>query len=200
MGEILSKHSVQKGDLRPMHVGFFPITGDPIHYGHLNGAIAVVEALGLDSVYIQVCGDLPRHKTGKVAKHHRHQMARLAVGEFDPVLKYTPIGYGNELIGEENFILFANAPQFGDVQRFYYIAGADNEAVALKRFANNYGRIGRPHEVVVLGRKRFQTSGLCETVVYDGDFSSSFFRRHQKEDVAPKAVVEYCVENGLYGY
>ena len=183
-----------------MLIGFFPITGDPIHYGHLNGAMKVLHTFNLDTVFIQLCGDLTNHKPYKVSKYHRHQMAKLAIQEFHPYLQYTPMGYDNTLVGESIFIEFIKNPAFCEVQKFYYIAGGDNEQIVLSRFIENHHHIIKPYEIIFLTRANFKIKSYSKTVVYSENISSSLFRMHQNKEIVPKSVLEYCINHHLYGY
>ncbi len=181
-------------------IGFFPITGDPIHYGHLNGAMKVRNMFNLDVVFIQVCGDLINHKPHKTSKYHRHEMTKLALKEFYPYLQYTSLGYDNILVGESVFIEFINTVNFNNVNKFYYIVGSDNEELVLNRFAENKNQITKPYEIVFLARTGSQIISNSKTVVYSEDFSSSLFRTYKNQKMVPKIVLEYCIENKLYGF
>ena len=182
-------------------IGFFPITGDPIHYGHLRGALAVCEVCGLETVYLQVCGDLGGHKPEKSPKHHRQAMARLAVSEFEPKLRYTALGFEPPQIGEEVFIAFTELPEFEGVEQFYYIAGADNLGIVRQRFAENRARLQRPYELVFLTRtgQPLQAPG-CRVVECHSPFSSSSIRAGGGAEYLPPVVAEYCRRHRLYGF
>jgi nicotinic acid mononucleotide adenylyltransferase len=186
-----------------MRVGFFPITGDPIHYGHLTGAIRVLRACSLATVFIQVCGDLPQHKPQKASKWHRHQMAKLAIREFGPLIQYTPLGFEEDLVGEDLFVEFVQDPSFHAVTQFYYVAGIDNRDIVLERFSKNKDRLHVRYRIVFLSRKGYhsqQSSSDYLTVDYESDLSSSLFRDKGQTDAVPEAVLRYCQEHHLYGH
>jgi len=185
-----------------MKVGFFPTTGDPIHYGHLFGAMKALKTLELDIVYIQVCGDLKNHKPDKVSKHHRHQMAKLAIKEFSPYLKYTPIGYDNSLMGEDNFVLFVNSKNQLNIQKFYYITGSENAHLVLDNLSRLSKILERPYDVVVITRKNYVSSYDEDVIVIEDEinFSSKMFRQDKNTSYIPKVVQRYCKSHHLYWY
>ena len=182
-------------------VGFFPLTADPIHYGHLRGALAVQERLELESVYIQVAGDLPDHKPDKAPKIHRHRMAQLAIAEFSPILCYTPLGYDTNRVGEELFLDFIHSPEFRDVSMFYYIAGVDNLEIVRSRFHVNASQTDRRYQLVFLVRDGCALPAEEHFLVTsDEDCASFLYRSHQRADFVPETVQRYCREHHLYGY
>lgn len=183
-----------------MYIGYFPITGDPIHHGHIYGALKVIEILCLESVYFQLCGDLNNYKPTKASKHHRHEMAKLAIKDFEPLIQYTSIGYNNNLVGEENFVEFINQHKFSNIIKFYYITGADNGDTVIKRFFVNQNKIKKPYEIVFLTRKSYPIKGKYKKIIYENDFSSSLFRSHINNNIVQKSVLEYCINHHLYGY
>ena len=182
-------------------IGFFPITGDPIHYGHLNGAMEVLKKFCLDQVFIQVCGNIPSHKPNKASAWHRQQMAKLAIKEFEPQLQYIPLGYDNDLVGEDLFVKFVQMQSTCNISKFYYIAGIDNKDTVIARFAKNKNDIEKSYQLVFLARPGYTTSNFKYPMFsFNTNFSSSAFRNHESNVLIPEIVQLYCNEHHLYGY
>lgn len=61
-------------------IGFFGGTFDPIHFGHINLALYMLETQGLDEIFVCPARFSP-HKEDElpVAKEHRREMVRLAI-------------------------------------------------------------------------------------------------------------------------
>lgn len=197
-GVAVMSHNGVQGDNR--YIGYFPITGDPIHWGHIEGALRVRQAFGLEAVYIQVCGDVPDHKPDKTHKEHRHAMAQLAIAMYAPALRYTPLGYNNDLVGEDNFRLFVMDPAFAAVDRFYYIAGMDNRSVVMRRLGEGQSIASHHYEIVFLTRDESDSVVGAKTVVVNARYSSSRFRSGADSSAVPPVVLDYCRKYRLYGY
>ncbi|WP_445768553.1 nicotinate-nucleotide adenylyltransferase [Rheinheimera sp.] len=61
------------------HIGIFGGTFDPIHYGHVDSALFVLQQCQLDSVRLMPC-HLPAHRaTPGVNAHQRADMVKLAI-------------------------------------------------------------------------------------------------------------------------
>jgi nicotinic acid mononucleotide adenylyltransferase len=184
--------------------GFFSITGDPIHLGHIAGAENAARQLELDAVYLQVCGD-GEYKPNKVEKFHRHKMVQLAIAENHPLLRYTPLGYEKNAFGEDLFVDFVHEPAFSDVEKFYYLAGLGNRAVVLESFRKNEEKlIGINYSVAFLSAKKDYSPEsdpeLYPVVYYEPFYASTDFRSHKRPDIVPGVVLVYCKEHHLYGY
>ncbi len=207
-------------------IGFFPITGDPIHYNHLLAAMTTLEFLNLYVVFIQVCGNVKHYKPNKLSKYHRYKMAKLAIAEYYPYLQYLNID-NDKLIGEEIFINFCNSYKSYNNDKLYYMAGIDNELIVLKRFNENKNKINRPFEIVFINRcnnmlKNFVCDGnkifekfwspFLDTKIINcmdkqlkinplvEEISSTLFREHKRIDIVPTKVLNYCKKYNLYGY
>jgi len=87
---------------RRQKVGVLATTGDPLHWQHILVALRAVAAHDLHAALIQVMGDHPHKRERKQPKEHRHAIARRSLEYFFPLLRYTPLGYDNLKVGEEN--------------------------------------------------------------------------------------------------
>jgi nicotinic acid mononucleotide adenylyltransferase len=188
-------------------IGFFPITGDPIHNGHLLDAMKVLQTVDLTTVYLQVCGDIPAYKQQKASKWHRHEMAKMAIKEYEPLLQYTKAGYDGFAGGEDVFVDFVQNPIFAAETKFYYLSGIENQEIVVKAFLNNKSKLDElavKVELVFISRKKFAPAqqNHDNDIVVNSDlgFSSTLFRNHEKEDMVPKSVLAYCQQHHLYGY
>ncbi len=66
-----------------MRVGIFGGTFNPIHIGHIRGAISAYEAFKLDKIIFMPTG-IPPHKKDDVAPaEYRYQMVQLAISDID---------------------------------------------------------------------------------------------------------------------
>ncbi len=68
-----------EGSSRPTLIGILGGTFDPIHYGHLRPALAVLGALGLDEVRFVPAGMPPHRTVPSASSQHRLRMVELAV-------------------------------------------------------------------------------------------------------------------------
>jgi nicotinate-nucleotide adenylyltransferase len=66
---------------RPVPVGIFGGTFDPIHYGHLRTAFEVMQALGLREVRFIPAGDPPHREPPRVDARSRLEFVRAAVAD-----------------------------------------------------------------------------------------------------------------------
>lgn len=64
-------------------IGIFGGSFDPVHYGHLNNAIAIKQALGLSALHLMPCAN-PVHKGGLTFSNaQRLKMLQLACESYD---------------------------------------------------------------------------------------------------------------------
>lgn len=70
----------------PRRIGLLGGTFDPVHIGHLRGALEVAESLGLDEVRLIPNFRPPHRETPNSSADHRLAMVRLAVQDL-PLLK-----------------------------------------------------------------------------------------------------------------
>ncbi|MCP4608707.1 MAG: hypothetical protein GY845_08330 [Planctomycetes bacterium] len=178
-------------------IGYFPITGDPIHYGHIHGALAVKHKCNLSTVYFQVCGDSRTDKKLYVPKYHRHEMVKQAIRDYSPILKYTDVGYNNNLLGEDNFCTFMNCLDRTNIEMVYYIAGYDREDLIVNYFKVNAMKYN--FKIAILIPTPKNNTNIIEYVKFKNPYSSSLFREEKNVNIIPRNVYEYCQANDLYG-
>ncbi len=112
-------------------VGFFATVGDPVHWGHILTALRCAAEFDLNTIILQVMGDCPHKRMQKQPKEYRHAIARHAIEYFYPLIRYTPLGYDNLKVGEEN------AAEFLLLNRdlpldLYFLAGWDVAQATLR--------------------------------------------------------------------
>jgi nicotinate-nucleotide adenylyltransferase len=69
----------------PRRIGVLGGTFDPVHIGHLRGALEVAESLGLDEVRLLPNFRPPHRDTPSSSAEHRLAMVRLAVQDLPPL-------------------------------------------------------------------------------------------------------------------
>jgi hypothetical protein len=121
----------QEQRAEPKRVGFFATSGNPLHWGHILMMLRRMEEFELNCVVVQVMGDHPHKRATRLPKEQRHIIAQKGLAYFYPLLRYSPLGYHNLKIGEENaaefLLLNDNLPL-----EVYFLAGTDVLAAALK--------------------------------------------------------------------
>ncbi len=109
---------------RVYRIGIYPISGNPVHWGHLLIGLSAIASYQLDKVIYIVVGEDPL-KDSLINEHMRHRMSQSVIKNFDPFLNYSPLARCTDLDGETNVfrILRLNPRQKIDA---FYIAGADH--------------------------------------------------------------------------
>ena len=111
---------------RVLRLGVFPLSANPLHWGHVLFPLEAIAELGLDRVVLVVQGGDPR-KGAALAQtlRHRHQLVREALVLFEPLLDYSNVGRSNVRPGESNLLelIRLNAPRRMEV---WYMAGCDH--------------------------------------------------------------------------
>lgn len=109
---------------RPIRLGVYPVSANPIHWGHILAGLAAIASARLDKVVYVVAGNDPR-RNDLLAEEVRHSAARELLASFEPLLCYSPLARGTELDGETNLfrLLDLNPTQRIDA---FYIAGTDH--------------------------------------------------------------------------
>ncbi len=202
-------------------VGFLATTGNPVHWGHILMALRFAAEFDLNTIIFQVMGDHPHYSIRKQPKEHRHAIARHAVEYFYPLIRYTPLGYDNLKIGEENaaeFLLMnSNIPI-----DLYFLAGGDVSEVAtrnikacndilgvvedeedkdLKIKLTLWGRIENISEIskkfpgwVIQSKRKYKKLPEYKNTI----ISSTLFRTYPNVPILPSRALKYIREHNLY--
>lgn len=208
-------------------LGILGGTFDPVHYGHLDAALAAQDALGLDEVRLMPSRE-PPHKTAfdHAAGDHRLAMVALAVDGYEalhasdfelraPGPSYTSVTL-QRLADEQGrdpsrlfFVLGSDA--FGDIRQWYdYPALLDRGhfIVVSRRGAPGAPLPERMPELADRMRAGCRSAeGAPAIWLVDADtrdVSSSGIRRriarHEPLDqLLPRPVADYIVRHRLYG-
>ncbi|MFQ5777567.1 MAG: nicotinate-nucleotide adenylyltransferase [Terriglobia bacterium] len=122
--------SAQRRSRKPLRIGLFGGTFDPIHNGHLAVARAARRRLGLDRIYFVPCGRPPhKDRPGLSPYLHRFTMVALAcagVAAFLPSL----LEAGPDLSGRRRYYSIESVRRlrrrFGPRVRVHFLMGADS--------------------------------------------------------------------------
>jgi nicotinic acid mononucleotide adenylyltransferase len=109
---------------RPLRLGVFPTSANPLHWAHLMGGLAAMERFRLDKVIFVIAGSDPR-KPDLASAVLRHQIAQEVLQLFHPLFEYSPIALGTSLPGESN--VFRIMASYGSRPlHAFYLAGSDH--------------------------------------------------------------------------
>lgn len=111
---------------RTARLGVYPVTGNPLHWGHVLCALEAIAELRLDTVALVVQGiDRRKRAATEETQGHRHEMARRVVRLLEPLVRYSDVGWRNERVGEDNLfqLLRWNGHQ---PLVAHYLVGADH--------------------------------------------------------------------------
>jgi nicotinic acid mononucleotide adenylyltransferase len=109
---------------RPLRLGVFPISANPLHWAHLLSGLAVMERFCLDKVLFVIAGGDPR-KPDLASEALRHRVARQVLRLFHPLFEYSPVARGSSAAGELNLFRIM-ASQGRHPLHAFYIAGSDH--------------------------------------------------------------------------
>jgi nicotinate-nucleotide adenylyltransferase len=205
-------------------VGILGGTLDPIHFGHLDAALAAREALGLERVVI-IPSRMPPHRAHQplASSFHRFAMAALAVNGVEGLsvsdIELTTPGpsYTAETLGRIADAMALRAPQI------FFITGADAfaEIETWSRFPEvldlaNFVAVSRPGAPVAALRqrlpvlkdrmrlplRRWDTPGNAATSIFlvdapTTDASSTEIRRRLRDAIPLDGLVPTAVEHHI---
>jgi len=185
-------------------LGIMGGTFDPIHYGHLLSAQAVMQRLRLDGVLFVPAGLSPFKRGKELADgHHRLRMVELAIGDnprffASPIeIKRAGVTYTIDTIKE----LAAEYPN----AELYFIIGAD-QAANLDKWKDMDG-LRKICNFVCTNRPGFEAGASQKNVFYveipAWDVSSTMIRERVKAGegvkyLVPPDVEVYVNEHGFY--
>ena len=146
---------------RPIRVGFFPIGGNPIWWGHLLASLMAMEALSLDTLVFRVQGEI-RYKdlpeTDRVPVRARHAIARELIGRFSPLIRYTDLGSepGNDREGAEEMYHYLRLNPDRQIH-IHYLLGMETKSRVERYFlqqheaAKRHGLGSNPSHELTIG-------------------------------------------------
>ena len=196
-----------------MKVGILGGTLDPVHNGHIEIALAAMDALKLDRVMLLPAGD-PPHKKRRTDKFARMRMTEIAAAGH-PQLTASDMEInrmGTTYTVDTLTLLSVEQP---DVE-WIYIVGADtlNKLDTWKEFPRvarlcSFAAVERPGCDRALTELRAKAIVECYGTRVDilpvsgPKISSTMVRRRVAEgepidDLVPRGVAEYIRQNGLY--
>jgi nicotinic acid mononucleotide adenylyltransferase len=108
----------------PLRLGVYPITGNPMHWGHLLAGLSAMIRIKLDKVVFVIAGSDPR-KGDLLPEDVRHESVCSLLRNFDPLLCYSPIARGTVRDGESNLFHLLSLNHGRRIDAFY-IAGTDH--------------------------------------------------------------------------
>ena len=184
-------------------VGFFGGTFDPIHFGHINLAIQLMEIHRLDEVLFSpaFCSPFKTDAPPHAAPAHRLEMVRLGVEEIE---HFKVEDYEVDR-GEVSFTidtLKALQQEMGDGVAFRLLL-SDDVGLRLDQW-KNYKELIRLAPPLIGGRSLpKKTSGLEVTETKRFEISSTEIRSRLKKGLycghlVPEKVLRYIQVNGLY--
>lgn len=201
---------------RRLRLGVFPVSANPLHWGHVLFSLEAIAALGLDQVVFIIQGRDPRKAELAATEDHRHRLARDVLQLLQPLAICSDLGLGNSLPGEDNVfrLLRLNSHRRVDA---WYMAGCDHfrcldgagDPATLARLEANLAR-RQPafdhsrHRLRVLFARR-TCQGPCDvgtalTIRFLPEvlLASSTAVRRGDLSLVPWAVVEYLLRNRDY--
>jgi nicotinic acid mononucleotide adenylyltransferase len=109
---------------RTLRVGFYPVSADPLHWGHLLIGLSAMARFKLDKVVYAIAGHDPR-KPEMTPPTARHPMGQSILNMFTPLFEYSPVALEDELDGESSLFKML-ALHGGRRIKAFYIAGSDH--------------------------------------------------------------------------
>jgi hypothetical protein len=109
---------------KALRIGIYPISANPIHWGHLLVALSAIAHYALDKVVFIIAGDDPR-KSCLAPCQWRHYLSDRILMKFNPLLAYCNIARNHNFDGETNIFRFLSLNPFQKIDAFY-ISGTDH--------------------------------------------------------------------------
>jgi nicotinic acid mononucleotide adenylyltransferase len=108
---------------RAVRIGVYPISANPLHWGHIAVGLSAMAAYKLDKVIFVPAGADPRKDLLPV--DWRHGTCREILQKFSPLFEYSDIARNNNNDGESNVFKILALNPFQKMDAFY-IAGTDH--------------------------------------------------------------------------
>ncbi len=160
---------------RVLRIGFYPVSADPFHWGHLLIGLSAIARFKLNKVVYVLSGSDER-KPGMTPPGIRHPMGRTILNRFTPLFDYARGGRDRDSDGESSLfhLLALNPDQMIDA---FYIAGSDHcrridpvtgHADTVQKLEENmsdglYGFDGKRHRIFPVFVKRGSAECSVET-------------------------------------
>jgi len=109
---------------KALRIGIYPISANPIHWGHLLVALSAIARYSLDKVVFIIACDDPR-KSHLAPCQWRHYLSDRILMKFNPLLAYSNIARSHNFDGETNIFRFLSLNPFQKIDAFY-IVGTDH--------------------------------------------------------------------------
>jgi len=142
--------------LRPVRLGIFPLSGDPVHWGHVLAALSAMAQARLDKVVFVVRGGCGGES---VPEDVRQETVREVMKGFEPLLSYSPVGRecGNDAT-EDVFGLLDLNPLVR-IDAFYIVSADQADKAHTRALAEEVSR--RARESAKKGGSMHSVSLLC---------------------------------------
>jgi hypothetical protein len=109
---------------KPLRVGIFAVSADPLHWMHLLTGLRAMAHFGLDKIIYVISGNDMR-KPDLLRADLRHCVAQNTLQLFAPLFAYSPIAMNSVSDGEVNIFRLLQLNQLQRIEAFY-IAGMDH--------------------------------------------------------------------------
>ena len=109
---------------RALRIGFYPISANPIHWGHLLVALSAIANNKLDKVVFVIAGADPS-KPQLAPVDWRHAVTKEMLSKFAPLFQYSDIAKNGNIDGETNIFKVLSLNPFQKIDAFY-IVGTDH--------------------------------------------------------------------------
>ena len=112
----------------PKKIGFFPVAGNPIHWGHLLTAFKALAKFKLDKI-VFICGGYDPRKPKLLPPSIRYPMIEIALKIFNNLFELSDIPLNSEYAtkqGEINIFNELNLQKYSKSVIPYYIVGSDH--------------------------------------------------------------------------
>lgn len=199
-------------------IGYFGGTFDPIHFGHINLALEILEKKGLDQIWISPSFVSPfRQENPPISGSHRQKMIELVIEDYSAFRIYN-----KEILKEEPSYTISTIRTLKNTypdKIFYVILGEDQIPLfakwkdvesLVKEVPCLVGYRGRENYLSLLEQWMFspaiaraiQEGGVKTRIM---EISSTEIRQRIKNKLncshlVPPKVLDYIYENQLYSY
>lgn len=109
---------------RVLRIGFYPLSANPLHWGHLLVALSAIVHNQLDKIIFIIAGNDPK-KPHLALAQWRHGVAEDILEKFSPLFEYSNIAQDGNSDGETNIFKLLALNPFQKIDAFY-IVGTDH--------------------------------------------------------------------------